>query len=67
MNMEEMGNPFAEEAGDLLKLGTKDIADQSGAPLIVIHYARGKNQFKALWRSYRLRKNPSTSHSKKQH
>ena len=46
-----MGNPFAEEAGDLLKLGTKDIADQSGAPLIVIHYARGKNQFKALWRS----------------
>ena len=39
--MEEMGNPFKEESGDLLTLDTKDIADSSAAQLIATHHERG--------------------------
>ena len=42
MVMEEMGNPFEEESGDLLTLDTKDIADPSDAQLIATHHERGK-------------------------
>ena len=40
MVMEEMGNPFEEESGDLLTLDTKDIADPSDAQLIATHHER---------------------------
>lgn len=48
MVIEEMGNPFAEETGDLLTLDTKDIADPSAAQLIATHHERGKEQFKTF-------------------
>ena len=45
MVMEEMGNAFEEESGDLLTLDTKDIEDPSAAQLIATHNERGKEKF----------------------
>jgi len=46
--MQEMGNPFKEELGDLLMLDTKDIADPSAAQLIATHHERGKEKFNSF-------------------
>ena len=48
MVMEEMGNPFEEESGDLLTLDIKDIADSSAAQLIATHHERGKEKFNSI-------------------
>ena len=44
--IEEMGNPFAEETGELLKLDVNDIAHHSAAQLVSTHHERGEEQFK---------------------
>ena len=43
--LEEMGNPFQEENGDLLSLDTKDIASTAGAERIVTHILIGIASF----------------------
>ena len=42
--LEEMGNPFQEESGDLLSLHTKDIASPSNAERIATHLSTGNAQ-----------------------
>jgi len=42
MVMEEMGNPFEEESGDLPTLNTNAIADLSAAQIIATHHEREK-------------------------
>jgi hypothetical protein len=44
--MKEMGNPFQEENGYLLKLDTKNIAHPSTAQLITTHTRRARHNFK---------------------
>ena len=48
MVLEEMGNPFTEETGDLLTLDTKDIAESSAAERVATHLQKGKEQFKTF-------------------
>ena len=43
--LEEMGNPFQEESGDLLSLDTKDIASPSSADRISTHLSIGNASF----------------------
>ena len=43
--IQNMGNPFQEDSGDLLTLDTKDIAHTSAVALLGQHYGRGKEQF----------------------
>ena len=43
--LEEMGNPFQEESGDLLSLDTKDIASPSNAERIATHLSTGNASF----------------------
>ncbi|KAJ8364285.1 hypothetical protein SKAU_G00131160 [Synaphobranchus kaupii] len=43
--MNDMGNPFQEETGDLLTLDTKDIAHPSAAEMVGTHYERGRIKF----------------------
>ena len=66
MVMEEMGNPFEEESGDLLTLDTKDIADPSAAQLIATHHERGKDKFSSFMANLQWSMTaPSTSLSKR--
>ncbi|KAJ8375399.1 hypothetical protein SKAU_G00059790 [Synaphobranchus kaupii] len=43
--MNDMGNPFQEETGDLLTLDTKDIAHSSAAEMVGTHYEKGRIKF----------------------
>ena len=45
--LEEMGNPFQEETGDLLSLDTKDIASPGSAERIATHLSTGNASFEA--------------------
>ncbi len=45
--LEEMGNPFQEETGDLLSLNTKDIASPDSAARITTHLSSRKASFEA--------------------
>ena len=45
--LEEMGNPFQEETGDLLSLDTKDIASPGSAERIATHLLTGNASFEA--------------------
>ena len=45
--LEEMGNPFQEESGDLLSMDTKDIASSSNAERIATHLSTGNASFEA--------------------
>ena len=45
LTIQDMGNPFQEDSGDLLTLDTKDIAHTSAVALLGQHYDRGKEQF----------------------
>jgi len=45
--LEEMGNPFQEESGDLLSLDTKDITSPSNAERIATHLSTGTASFEA--------------------
>ena len=48
--LEEMGNPFQEDTGDLLSIETKDIASPHNAERIATHFLSGKTSFEALLR-----------------
>ena len=43
--LEEMGNPFQEDNGDLLSLDTKDIASPHNAERIATHFPSGTTSF----------------------
>ena len=46
--LQDMGNPFQDEASDLLSLDTKNIADPSLAQLVDTHDQRGLQQFEVF-------------------
>ena len=45
--LEEMGNPFQEDTGNLFSLNTKDIASPHNAERIATHFPSGKTSFEA--------------------
>ena len=51
--LEEMGNPFQEESGELLSLDTKTIASSCNAAKIATHISHGNSSFKAFLESLR--------------
>ena len=56
--IDELGNPFAEETGDLLVLDSKNIADSEGVNLVATHLERGRDQYNTFISD--LQKNPSS-------
>jgi hypothetical protein len=48
--MNDMGNPFMEETGDLIKLDTKMIAHPSLAEMVASLYDNGKTRFSEFFK-----------------
>ena len=67
--LEEMGNPFQEESGELLSLDTKIIASSCNAAKIATHISHGYTSFEAFLETLRQEDTSSfysTHQSKKQ-